>query len=192
MSELIRRRILPFPFQQTFLQMELSLIRQNTPTPHQIFIKINQNRIYIDRSYIYRVPLCSTPPKFSTSVPHKRNTLFQPQNPPVQHTPQFHTKNLSVPHRKPLGSTPKNPSVPHAPQFHSKTPQFHTKNLAVPLPQFRTTNPSVQHITQFYTKNPSVQHIPQLVLSVELRSVWNLGVYVVELRGFWCWTEGYS
>ena len=83
------------------------------------------------------------------------------------------------------------------------------------------TDPSVQHISstqkvhsfsapktpQFHTINSSVHHIPQIHIAyielflvwgvswtegcVELRGVWNWGVFGVELLGFWCGTEGF-
>ena len=87
-------------------------------------------------------------------------------------------------------------------QFHTEplswTHQFNTRNSApkisqfkTEIPQFNTKNPSVQHTPQFNTKTPSVQHQEPLS-STHL----NWGVCgnkgCVELRGFWCGTEGVS
>ena len=92
-------------------------------------------------------PSVPHPPQFNTSVPHRRATPFQPQNP-------------SVPHQKPLSST-------HPPQFHSKNPSVqHTPLSSTPkTPQFNTKNPSVpsrsvplQKPLSSTPKKPSVPH----------------------------------
>ena len=100
-----------------------------------------------------------------------------------------------VPHRPPQFNT----SFPHKNHTLSapKMPQFHTSNpLLPPLRQFHTKNPSVHHKTpsvQHKTpsvphQNPSVQQIPQ---TNTVFLVWNWRVFGVELRSFWCWTEGF-
>ena len=43
---------------------------------------------------------------------------------------------------------------------------------------------------QFNTKNPSVQNVPQLNTLLSLTHLRTEGC--VELRGFWCWAEGFS
>ena len=103
-------------------------------------------------------------PKFNTSVPHKLATPFQP--------PKFFTSTPKKPQSTTaLSSTLKNPSILHQKPLSStpKTPQFHTKN-------------------------PSVHHTHRCV---ELKDVWNGRGFCrgnegrVELRVFWCGTEGF-
>ena len=133
----------------------------------------------------YRVPLSSTPPSFQHISSTKKGHSFSA--PEIR---QFHTKNPWDPHQKPLSSTQKTL------QFHTQTPQFHTKTL-----QVHTENPSVPYIPQFNTLLSSAPKTPQLkkialfvlnwgIFGVELRCV-ELGVFDVELMGFWCWTEGF-
>ena len=83
-------------------------------------------------------------------------------------TPQF---NTSVPHKDhtflALSSTP-------------KAPQFHTKNPSVPYQKPLSSTPKP---LQFNIKKPSVPHLkPPQFNTTHTPSV--------ELRGFWCGTEG--
>ena len=81
------------------------------------------------------------------------------------------------------------PSGPHRPaQFNTSVPhKYHT--LSAPkILQFNTQIPSVPHTRQFHTKNSSVQRTPQFHTAyIELF----LSEGCVELRGFWCGTEGF-
>ena len=74
------------------------------------------------------------------------------------------------------------------------------------IPQFQTKNPSVQHTPQIHTKKPSVPHKKTSVpyrkplssthslrqkIALYKRALQFLTERCVELRGFWCGTEGY-
>ena len=103
---------------------------------------------------------------------------------PLSSTHQFHTKG-------PLLSSPQNPSILHQKLLSStpKAPGFNTENPSVQhIPQFNTKNPSVPHRKPLSSTHPSVQH--QKVSGTEGFSVCNWGGFGVELRGFWCGTEG--
>ena len=104
-------------------------------------------------------------PQFNTSVPHKDHTFSAPAR------PQFTPKSRS--------------SIP-------KTSQFHTKNPLVQYtPQFQIKNFSVQHQDPLSCTHPSLkQQKPEGFFSLELGGVLNRRVFGVELRGFWCGTEG--
>ena len=82
------------------------------------------------------------------------------------------------------------PSVQHI----NSTQKDHSFS-APKIPQFHTTNPSVQHTPQFHTENPSVPN-PKL-LSYRLKTAQfnttlrqKIAEGYVELRGFRCETEG--
>ena len=102
-----------------------------------------------------RAPLSSTPPSVQHISSTQKGHSFSA--PDITH---FHTKNSSVQH----------------------IPRFNTKNPSVPYtPQFNTS--SVCWTEGFLVWNWGV-------FGVELRGVWNWGVLSVELRGV-CWTEGF-
>ena len=96
---------------------------------------------------------------------------------------------LSVQHKR---VTPFQP-----PKSLSSTPEFR---------QFNTENPSVQHTPQFNTKTPQLAYKNLFFVSflcwtegcvwevfgVEKTDALNWVVFGVELRGFWCWTEGFG
>ena len=92
-------------------------------------------------------------------------------------SPQFHHPSVQG-----ISSTQKGHSfsAPKIPQFNTENPSDSHRKA-----QFHTKNPSVPHIPHFHTKNPSVHHTPQT------KTVLNWGVFGVELRGYWCWTEGF-
>ena len=106
-----------------------------------------------------------------------RVPLSSTQTPSVQHIGStqgphlFITQTPSVQHQKPLSST--SSSVPPQKPLSStvKTPQFHNKNPSVP---HQKPLSSIPKTPQFHTENPSVPH-PH---------------HCVELRSFWCETEG--
>ena len=83
--------------------------------------------------------------------------------------------------------------------YPSSTHQFNRKGpvlFSLKIPHFHTKSPSVQHTPQFHTENPSVQHqksprFKKKVFGVGQKGfLLNWGVFRVELRVFWCWTEG--
>ena len=121
-------------------------------------------------------------PLSSTHQFHPKGLLlFSPQNPSVQHTPQFYTKDPSVLHQKALSSTP---SVQHQKalsstplSFTQETPQFNT-----PLRRKLCWNEGflVRNWGMCGTEGVSVLNWG--VFGVELRSVLNWGVIGVELR----------
>ena len=102
----------------------------------------------------------------------------------------------------PLSSTP--PSVQHISSTQKgqsfsapEIPQFHTKNSSVqhnPLsstpetPQFNTS-PSVPHQKTLSSTHPLSSTPKNPLFGVELRGFWCGTEGCVELRGFWCWTE---
>ena len=115
-------------------------------------------------------PLCSTHQFHTRTIPFEPpKSLSSTAKPPQFHTknpsvtpPQFHTENPSVPHRKPLSST-------HTPQFHTKNPQFHTENSSVSHQQPLSSTPK-----KTYCKARLLR-----------------AFFGVELRDFWCGTEGF-
>ena len=128
----------------------------------------NDERYFVVKN-LYGSPSVPHPPQFNTSVPHKKITPFQPENP-------------SVPHQKPLSSTHPLSSTSKTPQFHPPR-QFHTENLSVPhTPQFNTKNPSVPR-PQFNTKKSSIPHKKS---SIEASCT----VFFCQTENFRCGTEG--
>ena len=121
------------------------------------------------RQNLIRVPLSSTQ---TTSVQHIGFT----QGPHL-----FSTQNPSVSHQKPLGSTAK---IPHfqPPQFQTENPQFHTP-LSSTLQPRSSTQPSVPH--RLYGLFEFCEFLDDAFV------VWKRGGLGVELRAFWCETEGY-
>ena len=93
-------------------------------------------------------------------------------------TPQFHTDPLSSTH-----------------QFNKRTTSFHLKVSSIQNPSVQHRKPTVKHLIPLNSTHSSVQH--QKRLSSILKSalfntkngVLNWGVFGVELRDFWYWTE---
>ena len=102
-------------------------------------------------------------------------------SPSVPHPPQF---NTSLQHKRagPFQPPKSLRSTPNTPLFNT-----HLSSIAK-ICQFHTKNPSVQHTPQFHTENPSVQH-QKLLNRVELRGFWCGTEGCVELRDFWCGTD---
>ena len=92
-------------------------------------------------------------------------------------------------------------SVPRPPQFNTEGPLlFSPQNPSVPHQKPLSST----HSPQFHTKKALYKQALQwLFYGVELRGFWcwsegflvwnwggwNWGIFAVELRGFWCWTE---